>query len=42
MKDPEKFRQHAEDCRRIAKLMPRETDKLMEIAAAWETLRGGG
>jgi hypothetical protein len=37
MKDVIKFKQYAEDCRRLAKSMkPEHKAKLLEIATAWD------
>jgi hypothetical protein len=37
VKDAAKFRQHAEECRRLASSMPQHRDVLLQMAATWET-----
>ena len=41
MADPATYRRYAEECRRLAKMMPAEHRKtLLEIAEAWTRLAG--
>ena len=36
MQNPNKFREYAEECRRIAQLLPaKDRDVMLEIARAW-------
>jgi hypothetical protein len=38
MEDAQTYRRYAEDCLKLARSMPRQREKLIEMAATWQQL----
>ena len=38
MQDAQTYRQYAEDCLKLARSMPEQREKLMDMAATWQQL----
>jgi hypothetical protein len=36
MRDPERFKRHAEECKRLASKMPEHEESLLAMAQAWQ------